>query len=263
MEFLPFYLMAGAVAGTLAGLFGVGGGLIIVPVLVLVFTRQGIDSSVVMHLALGTSLTTIVATAISSVVAHHRRGAVLWPLVVKLIPGIAMGAAIGAGLADLMSRDLLQQVFAVGALLIALRMLFVAGQPDGSSDLPGPLGLLAAGNVIGAISALCGIGGGTLTVPYLSHHRVAMQNAVATSAACGLPIAVFGSCSYMFFGWSNPQLPAYATGFVYWPAAIGVVAASVCFAPLGARLAHRLPASTMKRLFALLLLVVGGAMLLG
>lgn len=263
MEFLPYYFAAGAVAGTLAGLFGIGGGMIIVPVLVLVFTQQGINAEVIMHLALGTSLTTIVATALSSVIAHHRRGAVEWPLVVKLIPGIALGAVLGGGLADLMSRDLLQQVFAIGALLIALRMLFIAGQPAGTANLPGPLGLLLAGNFIGAISALCGIGGGTLTVPYLTHYRVPMTQAVATAAACGLPIALFGSLSFMFFGWSNSLNPAYSSGFVYWPAAVGVAGASVCFAPLGARLAHSLPAATMKRLFALLLLAVGVAMLLG
>lgn len=266
LEFLPpyllLYLAVGAGAGLLAGLFGVGGGLIIVPALVIAFTSQGVDQAIIMHLALGTSLATICATAISSVIAHHRRGAVDWPLLMKLLPGIALGAVAGAAIADYTSREILQFIFGIGALLIALWMLFGGVRESSAQRIPGAIGMGIAGAVIGSISALCGIGGGTLTVPFLASRGVIMTRAVATSSACGLPIAAFGATSYAFFGSDAANLPSAAIGFIYIPAAVGIIAMSVLTAPLGARLAHRLPTKTMKRLFALLLIAVALSMLI-
>jgi len=256
------YLCLGAVAGTLAGLLGVGGGLVIVPVLALVFRHSGIDEALIMHLAIGTSLATIVFTSISSVRAHHRRGAVLWPLVWRLSPGIVIGALLGAWVADSLHSLALQRVFGVFELLVAVQMA-MGLRPAPHRGLPGSTGMTAAGGLIGTISAIVGIGGGTLTVPFLSWCNVAMRNAVATSSACGLPIALAGAVGFVLTGLDEASLPEWSSGFVYWPAFLGIVIASVAFAPLGAALAHRLPAMGLKRVFAVLLTVIGIRFVLG
>lgn len=262
METLILYLLLGALAGTLAGLLGVGGGLVIVPVLVFVFHGQGFAEAVTVHLAVGTSLATIVFTSISSVRAHHKRGAVLWPVVKRLTPGIVAGSLVGAAVADALPATALRTVFGVFELVVAAEMAF-GRKPAPHRQLPGASGMFAAGGVIGGVSAIIGIGGGTLTVPFLTWSNVAMRNAVATSAACGLPIAVAGAVGFAATGWNEPGLPAWSTGYVYWPALIVVALATVVFAPLGARLAHTLPAAALKRFFALFLAFLGVRMLLG
>ncbi len=255
------YLALGAVAGVLAGLLGVGGGLVIVPALVWVYRAHGFDEALVAHLAVGTSLATIVATSLSSVRAHHRRGAVRWPLVARLAPGIVLGTWLGAVVADRLSTVWLQRVVGVFALAVAVQMLRGV-KPSGHRDLPGALGMTAAGGVIGGLSGVVGIGGGSLTVPFLTWCRVDIRRAVATSAACGFPIAVAGALGFIVTGWSVPKLPPGSTGYVYWPAFAGVAAASVLSAPLGAYLAHTLPVVVLRRVFALVLGVVGLKLLL-
>lgn len=261
LEILLIYLAAGAVAGLASGLFGIGGGLIIVPVLLFVFAGQGVVPELQMHMAVGTSLATIIVTSLSSIRAHYRLGGILWPVFRQLAAGIILGTLIGAVVADALSRGALEMVFAVLVLVLAAKMAF-GGQPAPHRSLPGVAGLLGAGSVIGSISALMGIGGGALSVTYLSWCGVEMRKAVGTSAACGLPIAVSGAASFIVTGWNEAQLPPGATGYVYWPAAGGIVAASVLLAPLGARLAHRLPQKALKRAFAVFLAVVGLKLLL-
>lgn len=250
------YLLLGAVAGILAGLFGVGGGVIIVPVLLLAFAALDIAGSVATHLAVGTSLATIVITSISSVRAHHLKGAVLWPVFWLLAPGLAIGVLIGAQVAAHIPGDLLQLAIGVFLVLIGIQMGFGL-QPGARGQLPGRPALLGVGSVIGFASALFGIGGGSLTVPFLSYCGVRMQKAVATSAACGVPIALFGAIGNIAGGWNHADLPAYSSGFVYWPALLGIALASMPAARLGAHLAHRLPAQKLKRLFALFVVTVG------
>lgn len=254
------YLLLGGIAGVLAGLLGVGGGLVIVPVLAWLFYRSGISPEVVMHLAIGTSLATIVLTSISSVWAHHRRGAVLWSVFRQLTPGILLGAGLGAALADRLPSDSLRLIFGLFELGVALQMGLNL-KPSPHRSLPGPWGLSAAGSVIGLVSAVVGIGGGTLTVPFLQWCNVTMRQAVATSSACGLPIAFGGALGFVITGWGTPMLPSLSSGYLYWPAFFGIVAASTLFAPVGARLAHRLPGATLKRFFALLLALLGLRML--
>lgn len=261
MEELVIYLTLGAFAGTLAGLLGVGGGLVIVPVLALVFAHQGVSPDVIMHLAIGTSLATIVFTSVSSVRAHHRRGAVLWPAFWRMTPGIVVGAMVGALVADRVpSRDL-QAVFGIFELLVAAQ-LALDTRPGPHRRLPRWPGMGLAGLVIGSVSAVIGIGGGTMTVPFLAWCNVKMQQAVGTSAACGLPIAVAGALGFVSFGWDAPGLPRGAYGYLYLPALGGIVLASVLFAPLGARLAHALPARLLKRFFAVFLALLGLRMLI-
>lgn len=252
----------GAFAGLLAGLFGVGGGLVIVPVLALLFARAGFPPEVLMHLAIGTSLATIVFTSISSVRAHHHHGAVRWELVWQLAPGIVVGAWLGAALADRLQGDSLRIVFGVFELLVALQMGF-NWRASAQRQLPGRPGMGLAGGGIGAVSAVVGIGGGTLTVPFLQWCNVPMRQAVATSAACGLPIAVAGALGFVVSGWGHELLPPLSSGYLYWPAFAGVVCASVLFAPLGARLAHTIPAAQLKRFFAIFLAMLGLRMLFG
>ena len=261
MENLIAYLLLGAFAGTIAGLFGVGGGLIIVPVLAIIFKNQGIANDIIMHLAIGTSLATIIVTSISSVVSHHRRGAVLWPVFLQLAPGIVVGAFAGAYIAHQISSDVLKMGVGIFALIVAVKMLLDV-KPQAHRELPGKVGMTLAGGIIGIVSALIGIGGGTLTTPFLLWCNRTIHNAIATSAACGLPIAIAGATGYVVVGWSSSLLPQWSSGYVYWPALIGVVLASVFFAPLGAWLTHRLPVGILKKLFALLLVAIGVKLLL-
>lgn len=256
------YLCLGALAGTLAGLFGIGGGLIIVPALVFSFTLQGVSEEVLTHMSVGTSLATIMLTSMSSVKAHHEKGAVLWSVFKPLAIGIIGGAALGAHTASGISGSGLQAIIGVFALCIAVQMGFGL-VPSGSRTLPDNGLLVTTGAGIGWASAIFGIGGGSLSVPYLSWCNVKMQNAVATSAACGLPIALSGAAMNMYEGWGHPSLPEYSTGYIYWPAFIGIVSTSVIFAKVGAKLAHRLPPLVLKRIFALLLVGVGLKFLVG
>ncbi len=260
MEWL-LYLATGAFAGTLAGLLGVGGGLVIVPVLVLSFAAQGIAEEVQMHLAVGTSLATIIFTSLSSISAHHKRGAVQWPTFWALTPGIVIGALLGAIIARSTPSLSLRTLFGIFELFVALQMA-LSLKPAAHRSLPGRAGMSGAGALIGGLSALVGVGGGTLTVPFLLWCNVTIQRAIATSAACGLPIAVAGATGFVISGWGHSQLPAWSSGYLYWPALLGVVAASILFAPLGARLAHSLPTAVLKRLFALLLLGLAIRMLM-
>jgi uncharacterized membrane protein YfcA len=255
MAFL-LYLVLGACAGVLAGLFGVGGGIIIVPVLVLSFTAQGFDPQILTHLAVGTSLATIIFTSINSVREHHKKGAVRWPIFAWMSLGILIGAGLGALTATAIQGPLLQKIIGVFAICIAIQM-GLEFKPKPGREVPGKLGLTAAGGVVGWASAIFGIGGGSLTVPFLIWRSVPMQQAVATSSATGLPIAAASALGFMLLGWNEPQLPAGSLGFVYLPAMAGIAITSMFFARFGARLAHRLSPRLLKRLFALLLLAVG------
>lgn len=260
IDLLWLYLLVGAGAGLLAGLLGVGGGLLLVPALAFSFAKLGFHPAHIMPMALGTSLGAIVLTALSSLYAHQRRGAVLWPVFKGLAPGLLLGALAGAALASLIGSSTLRTVFGVFELLVAAQMA-LTWAPAAHRALPGRWGRSVAGAVIGALSALLGIGGGTLSVPFLVWCNITMRQAVATSAACGLPIALAGAAGYALQGWHLSGLPNGTTGYLYWPALIPVTLASMATAPLGARLAHTLPTPLLKRLFAGVLAVIGVNML--
>jgi len=255
------YLLTGAAAGLLAGLLGVGGGLVIVPSLAWLLAGQAVPGGHLMHLAVGTSLAAIIPTAVSSLLAHQRRGSVHWPVVRSVIPGILAGALGGAWLARQVSSPGLALCFGTFEILVALQ-LFFAVRPSAHRGLPGMSGMTAAGVIIGAVSALLGIGGGTLTTPFLLWNGIDIRHAVGTSATCGLPIALAGAAGFALSGQAVMAGRAWTTGFIYWPAVAGIVLASVPLAPLGTRLAHHLPRSQLQRLFALFLLLVGFRMLL-
>lgn len=256
MEAITYYLLLGAFAGVVAGLLGVGGGLIVVPALLLIWQGQGIAPAIVMQLAVGTSLAVIVFTSLSSVYAHHRYGAVDWRMMGRLLPGILLGAGLGAYLAVLVPGENLRQAFAVFELLVALQM-GLGWRPDPHRQLPGAWGLGAFAMATGTVSSFLGVAGGTLVVPFLCWCNVVMQRAVATAAACGMPIAVAGAASYIVLGWGDPSLPQRSAGYVYLPALLAVALASVAMAPIGAWLAHRLSPQRLKRGFALFLGALG------
>ncbi|WP_332604225.1 sulfite exporter TauE/SafE family protein [Acinetobacter sp. ESBL14] len=255
---LIIYLLIGAIAGFAAGLFGVGGGLIIVPILYIVFTQMNYDPNVIMHIAVGTSLATIIVTSISSVMAHHKKGAVLWPVFRNLAPGLVLGSFLGAGVADLMSGQHLQLVIGVFAVWMAYKMFRGANAVvDPNRHLPSAALQLATGGGFGVASAIFGIGGGSLTVPYLNRHGVVMQKAVATSAACGLPIAVAGALGFMWFGAKEQIEVPNTIGYVHIYAFLGISVMSFITAKFGAKVAHRLSPAMLKKCFAGLLVVVG------
>lgn len=255
------YLVLGAFAGMLAGLFGIGGGLIIVPVLVLSFHAQGVAPEIITHLALGTSLPTMIFTGFSSLRAHQEAGAVDWGMIRRLGAGMLVGAWLGGMTANLLSASTLNIIIGCFAWTMALQMGLNL-RPKAERHMPGPLGTGIAGTVIGWMSALFGIGGGSLTVPYLTWNSVPMRNAVAASAACSMPIALAGSLSYLYAGWGDADLPEWSVGFIYLPALLGIVLTSTQFARLGARLAHRMSPRRLKQAFALLMLLVGAKFML-
>jgi uncharacterized membrane protein YfcA len=256
------YLFTGAIAGLMAGLLGVGGGLVIVPALALFFASQGFAAETLMHFAVGTSLATIIPTSISSLLAHHRRGSIHWQTVRGLVPGIIPGALAGAWLARQVSSPGLAVLFGVFEILVAVHLL-IGKQAGAHRALPGVAGLGLAGTVIGGISAMLGIGGGTLSVPFLLWNRVDIRTAVGTAATCGLPIAIAGAVGFAISGWDVADQAGLNTGFIYWPAVFLIALASVPMAPLGARLAHSLPHKILQRVFALFLTLIGLKMILG
>ncbi|BCL76961.1 UPF0721 transmembrane protein [Jeongeupia sp. HS-3] len=254
-------LALGLVAGLLAGLLGVGGGLVIVPGLLFVFHLIGLPEAHQQHLALGTSLATIVFTSIASFRAHAAHGAVRWPVFRSIAPGIVIGTFVGAQLAGLFSGIALKWFFVVFAYLVGAQML-ADFKPKPSRGLPGTLGMGGVGTVIGAVSSWVGIGGGSLSVPFMTLCNVPVREAIGTSAAIGLPIAAAGALGYVVSGWGAFELPAGSAGFVYLPALAGIVIASFPMAKVGARLAHRLPVAVLKKCFAALLIVLATKMLI-
>ncbi len=259
MSFLVALLALGLVSGFIAGLLGVGGGLVMVPVLVVLFAQQGFDPAWHMHLALGTSLAVIVLTSVSSLRAHHAHGAVRWETVKRIAPGIVLGTLLGAFAARHFS-DFGLRLFFVAFLFYAATQMALELKPKAQRELPGWPGMTAVGTVIGAVSSWVGIGGGTLSVPFQLGCNVKLHEAIGTSAAIGFPIAVAGAIGYMLSGYGAPGLPEWSLGFVSLPALAGIAAASWITAPLGARMAHRLPVKRLKRLFALLLYALGTRM---
>ncbi|BHH86328.1 sulfite exporter TauE/SafE family protein [Desulforhopalus sp. 52FAK] len=254
------YGAAGAVVGILAGLFGIGGGLVIVPVLVYVFSLQSIPSEITMHMALATSLASIMFTSVSSFRAHHKRGAVHWDVVKKIVIGILTGTFFGSFIASRMSTDFLKIFFVIFLYFVATQML-LGKKPKPGREIPGLAGMFATGNIIGIVSSLVGIGGGTLSVPFMLWCNINAHHAIGTSAAIGLPIALAGTVGYIVNGWNVTDLPPYSLGYVYLPALIGIAAISVLTAPLGVKLAHSLPVDRLKKIFSILLYVVATKML--
>ena len=257
---LAVYMCVGAIIGLLAGLFGVGGGLIIVPMITYAMNLQGISTPYTHHIALGTSIASIMFTSVSSFMAHQRNKAVQWHIVRQVTAGILVGTFVGSTVVTHMPILWLKGFFVVFAYYVATQMLLDI-KPKGSRTMPGIVGNSLAGSIIGFISSMVGIGGGALSVPYMTWCNVPIRNAIGTSAAIGFPIAIAGAFGYAFNGFGKEALPPYSLGFIYLPALAGITMVSVCTAPIGAKLAHTLPVTTVKRCFTLLLYGVATQML--
>lgn len=262
VDWIEILLLAalGAAAGFAAGLMGIGGGMLMVPFLTMLFAARGFPPEHLVHIAIATSLATILFTSVSSVRAHHRRGAVRWDIVKTLAPGIMAGSLIGAQFAGALPTRWLALVFALIIGVAATRMVF-ASPPQPGRDLPGPLALFGVGNAIGVVSSLAGAGGGFLSVPFMVRCNVAIRNAVATSAALGFPIAAAGAVGYVIAGLREQGLPAGTIGFIHVPALLSIAAASVLTAPLGARVSHQLGTQKLTRVFAAMLYGLAAYML--
>lgn len=250
------YLVTGAFAGFVAGLFGVGGGLIIVPVLTFIFAAQQFPDNHVVHLALGTSFASIIFTSLASLKSHHKMAAVDWALVRRITPGILLGTFLGTWVAALLSTHALKIFFAAFEFYVATQLLLNI-KPKPARTLPAAAGTTAAGILIGSVSSLVGIGGGTLSVPFMLWCNVALHRAIGTSSAIGFPIAIAGTLGYIVNGLRVNGLPEWSVGFVYLPALALLILASVVTSPLGAKLAHRLPVAPLRKLFAILLYILG------
>jgi len=255
------FALIGALAGYLAGFLGIGGGFIVVPALTFLFLKDPQTAPWAIHLAVATSLATMLITSLSSIVAHHRKGAIRWTLVRSMAVGLITGAVFGAIIVDYLEGEALVRVFGGFAMLAGLQLI-LARHPDGEKPLPGQPGVSMVALIIGAISSLIGIGGGALTGPWQMWHGIRAQNAVATSAACGYPIAIAGSFSLVWLG-QGVDVPNAALGYVYLPAFLGIAVVSALSAPLGAATVHRLPPKLVKRLFGAFLILVSLRMMVG
>lgn len=249
------YLALGAFAGFVAGLFGVGGGLLLVPVLLFFFDAQHFPTENLMHLVLGTSMATILFTSLSSAYKHHQHGAVNWRVVQSITPGILLGTAVGALSTTFIPSRWLGVFFSLFVYFAAAQIL-LDKRPNPSRELPGFSGLTLAGVLTGWISSLVSIGGGTITVPFLVWCNVSLKNAIGTSAAIGFPIAVGGTSGYIITGLSQRALPEYSLGFVYLPAMFWIAFAVILTAPAGAMVAHKIKIGLLRKLFAILLLAL-------
>lgn len=254
-------LALGVVTGFLAGLLGVGGGMMMVPFLTLLLSHRGIDPGMAVKMAIATAMATIMLTSLSSVQAHHRMGAVRWDLVRGLAPGILGGGLLaGAGVFALLKGQGLALLFAAFNIFSALQLL-LDRKPEASRQMPGPAGRVAAGGVFGFVSGLVGAGGAFMAVPFMTWCNVPIRQAVGTSAALGFPIALANTVGYVIAGWSLPSVVPGSFGYLFVPAWLLIASASVLLAPLGARLAQGIEVKKLRRLFALLLFALAGYML--
>ena len=254
MAFIIF-LIAGAISGTLAGLLGIGGGLLFVPVMLFLLPQFGIPPNLIMHVAVSTSLAIISFTSLSSTRAHHKRGGIDWKIVKVIAPGVIIGAIIGAITAHSLPGHFLQKTFAIFALLIGLKLLF-HWQPSAKRQLPKRKGLTIFGLFQGILCALLGMGGGAIAVPFFQICQVDIRKAVAMSSALGFCISITAALAAMLTGLNTPNMPAWSTGYIFWPAFFGLMPTAFICAPLGARLAHWLPTPILTRIFAVFLFLV-------
>lgn len=259
LSLILIYFLVGAVVGLIGGMLGLGGGLISVPILYALFTWQQFPADMIMHITVATSLATVITVAIVSTYSHHKRQAVLWQIVGQLTPGIVVGASLGVWFFYHLSSEFLRICFAIFEILIAIQVGLNLIPKQTHS--PKPIIMALMGLVIGMVSVLVGIGGGTMTIPLLLYYQFNMRHAVATSSACGLPIALVGTSLMIISGWGYTGLP-HTLGFVYLPATLTMMLSILVTAPMGAKIAHQLPVKALKRVFAILLLVIGIRMLM-
>jgi uncharacterized membrane protein YfcA len=260
MEWWLGYAAIGAAVGFFAGLLGIGGGAIMVPLLVMLFEAQGLPKAHILHLAVGTGMASILFTSLSSMRAHAARGVVRWDLALALTPGILVGGLLGSAVAAWISTKVFALLF-TGVVFFAATNILIDRKPKPARKLPGALGAMLVGLVISFVSSLAALGGAFLTIPFALYCNVPMLQAIGTAAIIGFPIALAGSAGFIATGWAQTGLPPHSLGYVYLPAALGITVASVLLAPVGAAVAHRLPTKRLKQIFSLLLYGLAARML--
>ena len=254
-------MLCGSISGFLAGLLGIGGGMILVPFMILVFNHLGFSQEVIVHMAIATGMCTILFTTSSAIWAHHKHGSIDWKLVAALSPGMIFGGLIGGSeLFEALKTSWLSLFFAVFIVYTSIQML-LNKKPKAGRDLPGALGLFSFGGFAGALASLVGAGGAFITVPFMLWCNVKPHTAMATSSGLGLPVAAAATLGYMYGSWGNPNLPAGSMGFVYLPAVACIVVVSIFTAPFGAKLARKLDVAQLKRVFGVMLLLLAAFML--
>ncbi|MGB0937771.1 MAG: sulfite exporter TauE/SafE family protein [Colwellia sp.] len=247
--------LLGAIVGVLAGLLGIGGGLVIVPALVYLLPQLGVEASLVMPMALATSLGTIVVTSSSAMLAHHKNANIPWDIAKPLIIVVALGSFSGAFIADILSTEALQNFFATAVLVLASYMLF-ALRSERSRPMPSIYVLQLASFIVGVIASLMGMAGGAILVPVLTYFGVSLRHSIGIATVCGIAVALAGATGYIYTGLDKADLPSWSIGYVYLPALLGIVLTSSVFAPLGVKLAAKLPVKSLKKVFALFLILV-------
>lgn len=260
LTFFIAYLLCGVLIGFFAGLFGIGGGIIGIPALLVLFNIQGMPQPLAMHMAIGTLLATVVMTSIASIYSHYRKNMILLPIFKKIVVGTVIGSALGITISSHLNGIYLQRIFGLFLLFIAVQML-LAIKVKPRCELPNVKRLFVTTTMLGTVSGMLGLGGGILMVPYLNWCGISPRNAVATSAACILPATLVGTCGYMLSGVQLIDSPSFHSGFIYWPAFLGISMTSVLFAPLGVKVTHMVSESLLKKFFSSFLFVVGLAML--
>lgn len=262
LTFILICLALGSIVGILAGMLGIGGGLIIVPALVYLLPLEGVAENLVMPMAIATSLGAIIITSASSARAHYKRGNIDFKIAAKLMKAVVIGAFLGALIADVLSFGALTLFFASIVIFLSLQMFF-AFRFESNHPLPEGAGLYFIGIVVGVIASLMGIGGGALLVPILTYFALPIRHAMGIASACGICIAIFGSLGFVMTGFNQTDLPEWSLGYIYLPALIGIVTTSFFSAPIGVKIAHALPVPQLKKCFAVFLLFVAGKMFAG
>lgn len=260
LEDIAIYLIIGIVAGILSGTLGIGSGVFLVPAFAFVFGREHFSPDIIMHVAAGTSLATIAVTTTRALFSHLKRNIPFWPVYKHLFPGVVVGTVAGAVLAHYLHSQTLSIIFGVIVFLLGLKMFFPLPE-SGKRKLPGTFGCSSVAFLIGGKSGLLGLGGGAMSTPFLTHFGVSMRQSVVVATAVSVTVSTVGAISFMFTGMYATHMLTWSTGYVFWPAWLGVIVGSLTFVPLGVKLSHRLPTVILRRVFAVFLCVVGVHML--
>jgi uncharacterized protein len=255
------FILLGAFAGIMAGLLGIGGGLVVVPGLAFLFQFAPIPHEHLMQMAAGTSLAIMIPTTIRALFAHLKHEVRVWPVYRRMVGSVIFGAILGAFLAHVVNSRVLEVLFGFFVLYMAIRLWFDSRAETQQSQLPGWLGINIFGTIVGVKSGLLGIGGGVLTIPFLTRWSVPIRDAIAVSNAVSFTVAIIGTASFIISGLLVANMPPWSTGYVYWPAWLPVAIVSMLVAPWGVRLAHHLSPKILKRLFSIFLLIVATQML--
>lgn len=255
IEWIAVYAALGIFVGFMAGLLGIGGGIVMVPALTAIFLAQGIATDDVVHFALGTSMSAIIVTSFASMRAHNAKEGVIWDIVKMIAPGIILGTFMMTFVAAYLKSIHLAIFFSLFTAYVSIQMI-INKKPKPARHIAGKKGLFFGGTIIGSISALVSIGGGSLSVPYLVWQNIDLKKAIGTSAAIGLPLSITGTIGYIIAGWDHTSFEQFQFGFVYVPAVLAISLTSFFMAPYGAKCAHILPVSVLKKIFALLLMLL-------